>query len=264
MNRTPLTILTLFGGIPGLLDPFLDALERLDKPEGTQFLAVNNSPDPGFEARLRSRGISPESFCARLPPESFPALSRASQILKAEQCARLYESAKPLILGKDLLILEHDVIVRPFTLRLLLETRVNKKADLVSAAVLSRITSQTLAWRVRSPNTDEGFRRVHVSRFAKRVQATGFGCLLLDSALFQRMPLEASRPGRAFWGCDLNAGAWAFQQGLRWFIDGRARCDHRGADGRPAKAGRLEYVRAGSYLDFQNQAFHPDPAVNHG
>lgn len=253
MNQDPLTILTLFSGKASLLEPYFKALERLEKPASTTLVAVNNSADESFARKLASF-CSPIRFYDTLPSLHGSAVSREAQILKAEHCARLYHFTKKFVRTRNVLIWEHDVIPQPGALRKLFETRERKRADLVSATITSRITAQALAWRLIRGLPENGFKNTWVSRQAKRVQATGFGFLLMPAAIFQEMPVEASRPGCFFWGCDLHAGVWAHQKGLRWFVDGAVRCQHLGSDGRPARHGRLENVLAGDYLDFQQTA----------
>lgn len=254
VNQDSLTILTLFSGVPSLLKPFFDAFKCLEKPASTKFVAVNNSPDENFARQLAAFGCAPLRFSETLPVFPGSPVSREAQILKAEHCARLYHFAKPFVKSENILIWEHDVLPRPGALKKLFETREKTRADFVSASVTSRITAQSLAWRLKKGLPENGFKRVWVSRQAKRVQATGFGFLLMPGRLFQELPLEAARPGYPFWGCDLHAGAWAHQRGYRWFIDGTVRCQHVCADGQPARRGRLENVLAGSYLDFQKTA----------
>ncbi len=253
MNQDPLTILTLFSGEPSLLEPYFKALERLEKPSSTTLVAINNSTDENFAGQLASF-CSPVRFFETLPSVQSSSVTRDAQILKAEHCARLYHFAKEFVQTRNVLIWEHDVIPRPDALRKLFETREQKRADLVSASITSRITAQALAWRLVRGLPENGFKNTWVSRQVKRVQATGFGFLLMPGTLFQELPLEASRPGYFFWGCDLHAGVWAHQKGLRWFVDGAVRCQHLGSDGRPARHGRLENVLAGDYLEFQKTA----------
>lgn len=259
MNQDPLTVLTLFGGAASLLKPFFEAFERLEKPSLTKLVAINNSADENF-ARQLSSFCSPIRFHETLPSLQGSSVSREAQVLKAEHCARLYHFAKNFVQTRNVLIWEHDVIPQPGALKKLFETRERKRADLVSASITSRITAQALAWRLIQGLPENGFKNTWVSRQPKRVQATGFGFLLIPGAIFRELPLEASRPGYFFWGCDLHAGVWAHQNGLRWFVDGAVRCQHIGSDGRPARHGRLENVLAGDYLDFQNPVFKHLPA----
>ncbi len=253
MNQDPLTILTLFSGKASLLKPYFEALKRLEKPSSTTLVAVNNSADESFARQLASF-CSPIRFYEMLPSLHGRSVSREAQILKAEHCARLYQFAKEFVQTRNVLIWEHDVIPRPDALRKLFETREQKRADFVSASITSRITAQALAWRLVRGLPENGFKTTWVSRQVKRVQATGFGFLLMPGALFRELPLEASQPGCFFWGCDLHAGVWAHQKGLRWFVDGAVICQHLGSDGRTARHGRLENVLAGDYLELQKTA----------
>lgn len=250
-KECPLAILTLFSGQQSLLDPFFEALNRLEKPSGTEFFAVDNSRDEAFHRELLKHHPSPVRFHPQLSLYSGSPYSRESQIRKAEHCAMLYAFSKAFIKSRDLLILEHDILPPANALVRLQETRVRKKADFVSGTVISRITAQFLAWRISGGNFENWPRHVWISRSPKRVMATGFGFLLLRNELFQKMPLEAKKISRPFWGCDLNAGAWAYEQGLRWFIDGRVRCKHIGSDLQPAELGSFSSVKAGAMLNLQ-------------
>lgn len=250
-TQCPLTILILFSGQTPLLDPFLEALQGLEKPAGTELAAIDNSGSEVFHQTLLKHGLSPIRFNPQLPTVSSSPYSRESQIRKAEHCARLYSFSKEFLKGRDVLILEHDVLPPANGLIRLQETRHKKNADLVSGTVISRITSQFLAWRIKNGSLEDWPMHVWVSRNPKRVMATGFGFLLLENRIFQQIPFEAKRASLPYWGCDLNAGVWAYERNLRWFVDGRVRCKHIGSDLQPARIGNFENVKAGEFLTFK-------------
>lgn len=239
-----LTILTLFTGSRLLLERYLPALEALKKPSGAQLLFLTNSPDPSFLKILKRLTPDALHFPETLPADAARDASAQSQILKARLCARMYEHAKAFIKGKDLLILEHDVIPPARALEALEETRRSRRADFISAGIVSRITGEYQAWRLRYDQRSA--RRVSLGRSPKRVLATGFGFLLTESRHFLAMPMTAKDPRYPFFGCDLNGGIWARRNGLRWFVDGGIRCAHLLDTGEPALPGALANTVTGS------------------
>ncbi len=230
-----LTILTLFSGNRILLGPFADALYSLKKPTNTQLLFIDNSGDSLFYQKLIALGGETCVFPDRLESGVADDLRREAQIRKAEHCSNLYNFSKPYIRGENLLILEHDVIPAPEALEKLSRSRDYYRADLMSAAIVSRTTGEYLGWRFKRNGAD--IDRVPVTRHPKRVMATGFGFLLMKKSTFLAMRITAQDSRYPFFGCDLHAGVWAREKNLRWFMDGGVRCAHLTAAGVPARFG---------------------------
>lgn len=252
----PLTILTLFTGDRLYLARYLPALMALQKPADTQLLFIVNSRDMEFYRKLRT--ISPDTWCFPevLADDVRKSTGDEGRIVQARQCARLYTFAKPRIRGRDLLIIEHDVIPRPDALERLEAGRRRYRADLISASVISRMCGEPLGWRLKPDMKD--VRRIPAARSPKRVFATGFCFLLMRSADFIRMPMLPERdPVKGFFGCDLNAGTWARKNNLRWFMDGGVRCGHLTKQGQFVSEGDLADVHAGILKRLQTEEWKP-------
>ncbi|HNV86596.1 MAG TPA: hypothetical protein PKL97_06485 [Candidatus Omnitrophota bacterium] len=244
-----LTILTLFSGESPLFRPYWDALRRLRKPGRVQLLFIDNSDDPNFYGALKGTGGEVFRFPGKLRLEDID-WSLAEDYMKVPRhCAKLYHFAKPHVRGRRLLIWEHDVIPPPDALARLERCALSKRADIVSGAILSRRLTEYQAWRVREGKPERGIWFVPLIRKPKRVFATGFGFLLLDSKWFREMPVCVQSEGLPFWGCDLNAGYWAFQRGLRWFAEGSVRCAHLEPDGHAIQLGHVRDLRRGRLLN---------------
>jgi len=232
-----LTILTLFSGKSRLFPGYAEALAGLRKPPATQLLFINNSGRAEFGRLLRS--IDAEVF-------EFPHFSTGAdpkdRLSIARQCELLYEFSKTYVRGRQILIWEDDVIPRADALEKLREEARKTRADLVAGTLVSRNKGGYLAWRAQSGDPRRDVRRVEVLRGTKRVFASGFGLLLLGADLFRAMPFRAEIPGFPFFGCDLNAGVWAFEKDLRWFVAGGVRCAHLAPDGTPAHRGHLQLL----------------------
>jgi len=244
-----LTVLTLFSGERRLLEPYAEALDRLRKPSRIQLLFIDNSNSSDFHQALKQLGGEIFCFSEKIRLEEIDWSRREDYMKVPQHCTRLYDFAKPHIRSKRLLIWEHDVIPPGNALEKLEECCVNKRADVVSGAVLSRRLTEYQAWRVRGGKPEEGIWFVPLLRQPKRVFATGFGFLLLDSDVFRRMPACVQREGIPFWGSDLNAGLWAFEQGLRWFVEGSVRCAHLEPDGRAVVLGHVRDLRRGRLMN---------------
>lgn len=238
-----LTILTLFSGNRNLLPLYTEALRRLKKPERTQLLFVHNETDPDFHEHLLTLTPDVFYFPVTLEEKHRGSLNHEAQIAKAAVCAELYQEAKQHVRGRDVLILEHDVLPPEDAWLRLTESRHFYRADLMAAVTVSRHTGEYQAWRFSKARGT--VRPVWMSVRPKRVTASAFGFLLLSQERFQTMPLIAKDPRYAFFGCDMNAGLWAREQNLRWFVDGRVRCKHLGTDLEPCTLGRLENTLAG-------------------
>lgn len=250
-----LTILTLFTGNRTFFDPYLKALKELRKPAGTQLLFIDNSNDPIFNDHLKKVTPHVIEYRDKPAPGAADQPSMESQYLKGEHCARLYAFAKGHILGRDLLIIEHDVIPKPDALEKLQSSRARYRADFISASVLSRLTGEWLGWRLK--RNHENLNRVFIGRRPKRVLATGFGFLLTTSELYKRMRTVNSDPRYTFFGCDIHAGVWAREQNLRWFIDGGVRCGHLREDREFARLGDLMNTVTGPLFDMQSPELAP-------
>jgi glycosyltransferase involved in cell wall biosynthesis len=248
-----LTILTLFSGRGNILDPYLEALRRLKKPAKTQCLFIDNSAQPYFRNRLQASGAdviplgSPLEFRAK---ENFRTETRQAI---SRHCASLYEAAKPYVRGRKLLLWEHDVIPPPHAYERLDEHAWRLKADLISGTLLGRESAEFMAWRLMGGDPGEELYPVSVSTRPKRVFATAFGFLLLDTSLFWRMPLETEMAGSPRFGYDVNAGLWGWQRGLRWFVDGSVRCRHLdpAQEGRPVRRGGPANALIGRYASMR-------------
>lgn len=237
-----LTILTLFSGDHDLLSRYAEALQHLKKPRQTQLLFIHNA-DEKFHVLLQALKADVFYYPVKLAEEFLGQLDVQSQKAKAAVCGELYEFAKTQIRGRDLLILEHDILPSTEALGRLFQTREFYGADMVSALTVSRITGEHQAWRMNLSGME--MRPVWVSTRPKRVSAASFGCLLMRSEIFKGIPMMPQQAGRLFFGCDLNAGVWAKERGLRWFVDGRVRPAHVGKDGAPAALGRFSNTLIG-------------------
>ncbi|MDP3921242.1 MAG: sulfotransferase [Candidatus Omnitrophota bacterium] len=241
----PLTILTLFSGKKNLLPAYLDALAHFRKPDDTQLLFIDDSRDVRFFNRLRKLNVETIVYpeVSNRPDGNAPYIENQQAV--ARHLASLYDFSKFFIRGRRLLIWEHDVIPQPDALEKLEKSAVERRADMIGAGVVSRKTAEFMAWRVKNANPRAGLYRVQAGRGLKRVFATSFSFLLMDTSLFFRMPLEASRDGLPFFGCDLNAGEWAFRKDMRWFMDGSVRCRHLDSDGLAVERGSLRHTQSG-------------------
>lgn len=243
-SEEALTILTLFSGETGIFEFYKEALARLKKPRNVQFLFIDNSGRPEFNLKLRELGADIREF-----PISEETRNRITPFGDREpiahQCERLYNFARPFVRGRKVLIWEHDVIPPADGFERLEDEARRTRSDLISGTIISRHSGDHLAWRVREGDPAQGLRRVYVSRGSKRIFATGFGFLLLETALFRQMPFRAQVEGFPFFGCDLNAGIWAFDRNLRWFVAGSVRCAHLNPGGDAVCLGNPEITAQG-------------------
>lgn len=244
-----LTVLVLFAGKAGITDSFLENLAALRKPARTQYLFIDNSGNPDFNQRLRK--FNPKTVIydrqIKFDPAQAPYIPVRYKI--AEQVAKLYEFAKPYIQGKKILVVEDDVYPKPEQYFKLEESRERCRADLMSGTVLSRSTGDFLAWRAHWGDPEKNIYTVYVANARKRVLATGFGFLLLDSALYWQIPFCSSMEGMPMNGHDLMAGIWAHRNNKRWFIDGSIRCEHRDPEGKPAVFGHWRNSVCGAHAN---------------
>lgn len=263
-----LTILVLFAGKMGIVDSFLENLAALQKPARTQYLFIDNSGNPDFNQKLRK--FNPQTVI--YPPAQktlgLPAGLHDRQIQFdpaqalfipvrhkiAQQVADLYEFAKPYIQGKKILVVEDDVYPRPEQYFQLEESREKCRADLISGTVISRSTGDFLAWRAHWGDPEKNIYTVYVANSRKRVLATGFGFLLLDSTLYWQIPFCYSMEGMPMNGHDLMAGIWTHMNSKRWFIDGGIRCEHRDPEGQPAVFGHWRNAVCGAHANLSKAA----------
>lgn len=236
-RQRSLTILTCFSGKKRILPQFLESLAALRKPADTQLLFIDNSYDREFNRALHAVNPLTLWYPRRLELPETGEDHKAVCLAIARHCAALYNYAVKYAQGRQILILEDDVLVPPDALEKLSRLMCAKRADFAAGITISRLTGKYHAWRLRGELEEAGVYYVPVGRQPKRVFASAFGCLLTDGRALQRMRFCAEKPEFAFYGCDMFAGLWAREQNLRWFVHGGVRCRHLDQDGRPVRLG---------------------------
>lgn len=233
-----LTILCLFSGKAKILPLFLQTLDRLRKPQDTQLLFIDNSRNSDFHRLLKE--YNPATFRHPRPlnlPEQYSNHKDVCRVI-ADHCGGLYNYAKKYVQGKNTLILEDDILPPEGAYENLLSAKNRYKTDLMAGVSISRLTGRYQAWRLRGLDAVHGVYSVPVRRSPKRVFATAFGCLLLDSEILDRLNFRGTDPNYPFYGCDLFAGLWAHENDKRWFVHGGVRCTHLNMDKSRVKLGQ--------------------------
>lgn len=218
-----LTILTVFNGDTPQASRHLKARAALRQPPRTQYLVLDTSGRPEFLEKLRRAGADAHAYPGKTGP--------------------LFDFLKSLVRGKKVLLWECGFVPRPDAWERLSGCSAARKADFVSAAIVSPQTAEYAAWRARGGRPEQGIYPILMGRSPKRVFASGFSFSLMASADFLRLCSAVRTAGPFFSGAETEAGLWARDNSKRWFAEGSAPV--RRGDSRHTLTGRLEKLRRG-------------------
>lgn len=248
------TIITLFSGRHFALDPFFEALDRLDWPkDGLRLVCIDNSRDESFhealrekvgKARIQHTIIIDDSAINEQSPAEFAddakARSRNAYAL-SEHLARLYARARAAMpADTDLVLcLEDDIGLPASGLSALAEgLYTHPRAGVVAGVVANRFAECLIAWVCRRDKAGEIVEHTHLTAppspgIYQKIDGSGFMATLFRASLFRKLALRPS-PGwdkikRPYY--DFAAAQEVRRLGWHWLLSGAARCKHWRSDG---------------------------------
>lgn len=202
-----LTVIVLRPYMQSPMGILTDQLSRLDKPERTQIIIVENNPRP-----IHRHPLKPccTEYIA-LPGEIEHLNTWTKHALK---------KARRKVLGRYVLVLDDRFSFGPDMYSGLRQSLLAKRADLVSARTLFYYSRRVLAWRAVQGSAANGLKEVYIARGVKRIAATDPVNVLMRYETFMIMEHKGN-PVAQGWA------EWAEAEGKRWFLDGRVRSSDR-------------------------------------
>lgn len=239
MSRSQLTaVVTLFSGRSWMLDRWFESLAAVEwKRDNLHLIAVDNSRNPEFSARLRKKLDDwrhtylrdDRRIVEEVPTEEAargPEFRRANVYAMGVHLARLYSLATQYLPASTANVwsLEDDVTVQPKALQVLATELFRLRAASVSGCLRSRFSTRMIAWSNRACITEPPGSPLPIS-------ATGFFCHLVRREAWDKI---AWRPGSTgtellpyydFAACDDILATGPI------YLAGDVRCAHWQSDG---------------------------------
>ncbi|HNV86595.1 MAG TPA: glycosyltransferase family 2 protein [Candidatus Omnitrophota bacterium] len=185
----------------------LENLKMLSLPERTQIIFADGTASSPEDAYLRANS---SDYLKIGVPQS---RARGDWTASALERIRLHVS------GREILFLEGGVCLFPDAYRKLSEGKRKARADFYSGRVVSKMRDSLVAWRAVQGNPDRGYYFVPATKMPRRVYATGLHALLTGARVFHELPLEPEYQADPA-AVEFRIARWAWERGLRWFVDG--------------------------------------------